>query len=171
MSGSKDRAPRDRRRRAAKAVAEAKRAEAQTQKLARSLSREARASLQTVAASVHAQISAARDDVDRRPRRAARRARKASARLERASLRATASAGARDVNGAGGANRTHDPKKRAKTIKRRRTQAKQAHKMAKFVAVRTLAAAIVAPTDEEQRENDAKRAPAKPVPARSIRRR
>ena len=50
-----------------------------------------------------------------------------------------------------------DAKRRAKTIKRRRMQAKQARKMAEFIAFHTVAASITTPTDREQAEDDLKR--------------
>ena len=125
------------RREAGRAVADAKRADKKARKLAKTLSHDARASLEAITASTHAEIRAAHNDLGKRPRHARRMARKAAARLEEASVRVSASG---DV--ARRALADADAKKRAKTIKRRRTQARQAQKMAKFIALHTVVASI-----------------------------
>jgi hypothetical protein len=140
------------RREAGRVVAEAKRADREARKLAKTLSRDARASLEAITASAHEEIRAARDELDVRPRRARRTARRAASRLENASLLVAASGDAERH-----ALAESDAKKRAKTIKRRRAQAKQAQKMAKFVAFHTIAASIATPTDQEQTEKGLKR--------------
>jgi hypothetical protein len=79
-------------------------------------------------------------------------ARKAAAQLERASIVATASGDIRRR-----ALAEADAKKRAKTIKRRLAQAKQANKMAKFVALHTVVASVATPTDDELAKKRVKR--------------
>lgn len=140
------------RRAAGKAVAEAKRAAKATRKLAKTLSRDAGASLTAIEASARAEIREAKREVGVRPRRAERTARKVAARLENASMRMTpyADAGER-------ASAEADAKRRAKTIKRRRAQAKQVQKMARFAALHALVASVVTPTEEDERKTDAKR--------------
>ncbi len=143
---------RDDRREARTAVAEAKRAAKEATKLAKTLSRDARAHLEALTASSRADVRAARKDLDEHPRRARRTAKHAAARLEIASLRVTASGEVQRK-----ALADSDAKKRAKTIKRRRKQAKQARKMADFVAFHVITASITPPTDKEQAEADLKR--------------
>ena len=149
MAKPKTGTERSQRREAGRAVAEAKRADREARKLAKMLSRDARVNLEAIAASAHDEIRMARRDLDARPRRARRMARKAAARLERASVRATASGDTAER-----ALAKSNVKKRAKTIKRRRAQAKQAQKMAKFVAFHTIAASITTPTDEERADDE-----------------
>ena len=143
---------RDDRREARRAVAEAKRAGREARKLAKTLSRDARASLEAITASAQEDVRAARRDLDANPQRAKRTARRAAGRLELASVRATTSGDAQRK-----ALEDSDAKRRAKTIKRRRVQAKRARKMAEFVAFHTVAASITTPTDREQAEDDLKR--------------
>lgn len=143
---------RDDRREARKAVAEAKRAGREAAKLAKTLSRDARASLEALTASAQEDVRGARRELDVNPQRAKRTAKRAAARLELASVRATTSGDAQRK-----ALEDSDAKRRAKTIKRRRVQAKQARKMAEFVAFHVIAASITAPTDREQAEADLKR--------------
>jgi hypothetical protein len=140
------------RREAREAVREARRATKESRKLATSLTGRNRLRMEVLTDVAQALTRAAERDVNERPRRARRMARKAAARLEKASVRATASGDA-----ARRALAERDTKKRAKTIKRRRAQAKQAQKMAKFVAFHTIAASIATPTDQEQTEKDLKR--------------
>lgn len=140
------RGKRDRRERAALAVIEAKRAELETQKLARRLSSAARAELQQVAASVHEEILRAGRDIRRRPGRARRRAGRAEARLARASL-ATPTGGRCDGDRRAGASGADAAKARSKLIKRRRAEAKQAQQMAKIVAAQMAVAAAVTSAD------------------------
>lgn len=140
------------RREARKALAEARRARKEARKLAKTLSRDARARFEAVTAPALAEISAARGDLGVSPRRAKRMARKAAARLEKASIKATASGDAQRR-----ALADRDAKKRAKTIKHRRAQAKQAQKMAKFVALHTIVESVTTPTDKEQVKADVKR--------------
>jgi len=152
------RGKRDRRERAALAVTEAKRAERETQKLARRLSSAARAELQQVAVSVHEEILRAGRDIQRRPGRARRRAGRAAARLTsfatpgavRGDSDRRAGVSRADVSGADAA------KARSKLIKRRRAEAKQAQQMAKIVAAQMAVAAVVTPTDAEHREHEVK---------------
>lgn len=151
MAKTKTRTPRTERREARKAVAEARRADKEARKLAKTLSLEARAKFQAKTAGPHDEIRAARNDVRVRPARAKRTARKAAAQLERASIVATASGDARRR-----ALAQSDAKKRAKTIKQRNAQAKQANKMAKFVALRTVMASVATPTDEKLAEKRVK---------------
>lgn len=134
------------RRAAGKAVAEAKRAAKETRKLAKTLSRDAGASLAAIEASARAEIREAKREVGVRPRRAERIAKNVSARLETASMRMTPYADA-----------AADAKRRAKTIKRHREQAKQVQKMAKFAALHALVASVVTPTEVEERKADEKR--------------
>lgn len=140
------------RRDAGRAVAEARRADTEARKLAKTLSRDARASLEAVAGSAHAEIREAHHELDARPLRARRMARRAAARLENASLLVAASGDAERH-----ARAQADAKKRAKTIKRRRAQAKQAQKMVKFIALHTIVASVTTPSDEERRKKDLKR--------------
>ena len=140
------------RREARKAVAEARRAGKETGKLAKTLSRDARASLEAITASAQEDVRAARRELDVNPLRAKRTAKRAAARLELASVRATTSGDAQRK-----ALEDSDAKRRAKTIKKRREQAKQARKMAEFVAFHVIAASITTPTDREQAEADLKR--------------
>lgn len=136
--------PRTERREARRVVAEAQRAEKEARKLAKMLSLEARANFEAKTAGAHRGLLAARSDLRVRPRRAKRMARKATAQLERASIVATESGDIRRR-----ALAEADAKKRAKTIKRRLAQAKQANKMAKFVALHTVVASVATPTDDE----------------------
>ena len=143
---------RDDRREARKAVAQAKRAGKEAGKLSKTLSRDARASLEAVTASAQDDVRAARRELDTNPQRAKRTAKRAAARLELASVRATTSGDAQRK-----ALEDSDEKRRAKTIKQRRVQAKQARKMAEFVALHVVVASITTPTDREQAEADQKR--------------
>jgi hypothetical protein len=152
MAKSKIETERARRREAAEAVAAAKRADKEARKLATSLHGKNRIRLEVVDDVARALTRAAKRDVRARPRRAKRLARVAAARLEKASIRATASGDA-----AKRALAETDAKRRAKTIKRRRAQARQAQKMAKFVAFHTIAASVTTPTDEERTKKDLKR--------------
>jgi hypothetical protein len=140
------------RREAGKAVAEAKRAGKETRKLAKTLSHDARASLEAVTASARAQVRVADHERKASPRHAKRMARRAAAKLERASVRVAGTGDTANLELA-----KSEAKKRANTIKRRRAQAKQAQKMAKFIAFHTIAASITTPTDEERTEKDLKR--------------
>ncbi|MBT2500180.1 hypothetical protein J7E25_13890 [Agromyces sp. ISL-38] len=137
------------RRAASEAVDEAKRAAKETRKLAKTLSRDAGASLAAIETSARAELREAKSEIDARPRRAERTARKVAARLEDASMRMTPYAER--------ALAEADAKRRAKTIKRHRAQAKQVQKMAKFVALHAIVASVVTPTEEEQRKADEKR--------------
>jgi hypothetical protein len=140
------------RREAREAVREARRATKESRKLTTSLTGRNRLRMEVLTDVAQALTRAAERDVGERPRRARRMARKAAAQLEKASVRATASG-----DTARRALAESDAKKRAKTIKRRRAQAKQAQKMAKFVAFHTIAASIATPTDQERTEKDLKR--------------
>jgi hypothetical protein len=137
------------RREAREAVREARRATKESRKLATSLTGRNRLRMEVLTDVAQALTRAAERDVGERPRRARRMARKAAARLEKESVRATTSGDA-----ARRALAKADAKKRAKTIKRRRAQAKQAQKMAKFVAFHTIAASITTPTDEERADEE-----------------
>ena len=140
---------RDERREARKAVAEAKRASSESRKLAKTLSRDARVRLEALTASARADVELAKKELGDNPRRAKRTAKRAAARLESASVRATASGAARRK-----ALADSDAKKRAKTIKHRRVQAKQARKMAKSAAFHALVASVVVPGDREKAAAD-----------------
>jgi hypothetical protein len=140
------------RREARKAVAEARRAGKEARKLAKTLSRDARASFEAVTASAQEDVRAARRELDVNPQRAKRTAKRAAGRLELASVRATTSGDAQRK-----ALEDSDAKRRAKTIKRRRVQAKQARKMAEFIAFHTVVQSVTTPTDREQAEDDQKR--------------
>jgi hypothetical protein len=153
MANTKTRTPRTERREARKAVAEAKRADKQARKLAKTLSLEAREKFQAKTAGAHDGIRAARDEVRVRPERAKRMARKAAAQLERASIVATSSGDARRR-----ALAETDAKKRAKTIKQRNAQAKQANKMVKRIALHTVVTSVTTPTDKEHVEHRVKQA-------------
>ena len=133
-------------------MAEAKRADKEARKLAKTLSPDGRAAFEATTAPSLASIRSAREERRARPRRAERMARRAAAQLELASIRATASGDAERW-----ALAERDAKKRAKTIKRRRAQAKQANKMAKFVALHAVVASVTTPTDQEQTEKKLKR--------------
>ncbi|MFD4422497.1 hypothetical protein ACFWN7_13490 [Agromyces sp. NPDC058484] len=150
------RTDRDERRQARTAVAAARKAGKESKKLAKTLKGENRARFELTTAGARELTRAAKAERRERPWRATRLARTASARLEKASIRATSSGDAR--RRALERERANDAKGRAKTIKRRRAQAKYAKKMARFVAVHTIAASITTPTDEEQQEKDLERA-------------
>lgn len=152
MANTKTDRERAERRKARKAVAEAKRAEKESRKLAKTLSSEARTRFEATTAPDLASIREARRERGARPRRAERMARRAAARLERASIIAAASGDAERR-----ALAERDAKRRAKTIKRRRAQAKQAQKMAKFVALHAIVESVTTPTDEEVAEKKSKR--------------
>jgi hypothetical protein len=139
------------RREAGRAVAEAERAGREAEKLAAILSRDARAGFEAVMASARADVREARDLLDIRPMRAKWLARRAEARLERASVRITASGDAERR-----ALEDAVAKKRAKTIKRRRVQMQQVRKMAQFVAVHTIAASVMTPSDAALATHDLK---------------
>jgi hypothetical protein len=143
-------------REAARAVAEAKQAGKEARKLAKTLSHEARANLEVVTASAQAQVRAADHERKASPRHAKRMARSAAAKLERASVRVAGTGGTASLALAE-VDAKKRAKKRAKTIKRRRVQAKQAQKMAKFIAFHTIAASVTMPTDTERTEKDLKR--------------
>ena len=152
MATVKTRTPRQERRDARSAVAAARAAEKETKKLAKTLKGENRARFASTTAPARELTRVAEAELRERPWRAARLARRASARLEKASIRATSSGDAR--RRALDRERADDAKARAKTIKRRRGQAKFAQKMAKFVALHTIAASITTPTDAEQQKKD-----------------
>ncbi|HET6671841.1 MAG TPA: hypothetical protein VFG92_00560 [Agromyces sp.] len=156
MATVKARTPRDERREARSAVAAARAAEKESKKLAKTLKGENRTRFESMTAGARELTRVAEAEVRERPWHAARMARRASARLEKASIRATSSGDAR--RRALQHERADDAKARAKTIKHRRNQAKFAKKMAKFVAVRTIAASVTTPTDAEQRKQDRKNA-------------
>ena len=86
------------RREAGKAVAEAKRVGKEAAKLAKTLSLDARSSLEAVAASADAEVREARSALGVRPRRAKRVAQKAAARLRKASVLATGSRRRREAS-------------------------------------------------------------------------
>lgn len=160
MATVKARTPRDERREARSAVAAARAAEKESKKLAKTLKGENRARIEFTTAGARELRRVAEAEVRERPWRAARVARRASARLEKASIRATSSGDAR--RRALDRERADDAKARAKTIKHRRAQAKFAKKMAKFVAVHTIAASVTTPTDAEQQKQDRKNARRRP---------
>ena len=137
------------RREARRAVAEAKRASAEARKLAKTLSRDARANLERLTAAARADVRAARKELDDNPRHAKHTAKRAAARLELASLRVTASGDAQRK-----ALADSNAKKRAKTIKRRRVQAQQARKMARSAAFRTIVSSVAIHGDREQAAAD-----------------
>jgi len=134
-------------------VGSAKRADKQARKLAKTLSLEARAKFEARTAGAHDDVRAARGEVRARPMRARRMARRAARQLEHASIVATTSGDARRR-----ALAEADAKKRAKTIKQRNAQAKQAGKMAKFVALHTVTASVTTPSDTEVAEKQVKQA-------------
>ena len=135
------------RREAGKAVAEANRAGREAAKLAKTLTRDARSSLEVVTASVGAEVREARSTLGVRPRRAKRVARKAAARLRKASVLATGSVVAERR-----ALVKIDAKQRAEATKRRRTEAKQAQQMVKLVTA-AIAASVTTPPDAEHAEH------------------
>jgi hypothetical protein len=153
MAKTKTDRERTERREAREAVAEAKRADKESRKLAKTLSPDARATFEAATAPTMASIRQARHERGAHPWRARRMARKAAAELEQASIRATASGDAERW-----ALAERDAKNRAKTIKRRRRQAKQANKMAKFVALHAVVASVTTPTEQERTEKQLKRA-------------
>ena len=153
MPRAKAAADPDERRQARRAVAEATRAGVDARKLAKELKGRRRARFEAVAAASDERTRAAKAEIDSRPRRARRLAERAAAALQVASINATATGAARRR-----ALAEVDPKERAKTVKRRQAQAKQAKKMAAFVAAHTIAASITTPTDKEQRKADQKQA-------------
>lgn len=142
---------RDERREARKAVAEARHASTEARKLAKTLSRDARANLEALTASARADVRAARKELDDNPRHARHTANRAAARLELASIRVTASGDAERKALADAA-----AKKRAKVIKRRRVQAQQARKMAETIAFQVIVASVKLPDDRERAEADYK---------------
>ena len=152
MAKAKTDRERTERREAREAVVEAKRADKESRKLAKTLSPDARAAFEANTAPALASIRAAREERGARPRRAEWMARRAAAQLELASIRATASSDAERW-----ALAQRDANKRAKTIKRRRAQAKRANKMAKFVALHAVVASVTTPTDQEHAEKKMKR--------------
>ncbi len=156
MPTVKTRTPRQERRDARSAVAAARAAEKETKKLAKTLKGENRSRFESTTVGARELTRVAEAELRDRPWLAARMARRASARLETASIRATSSGDAR--RRALDRERADDAKARAKTIKRRRGQAKFAKKMARFVAVHTIAASITTPTDAEQQKQDRKNA-------------
>ena len=139
------------RREAGKAVAEAERAGREAEKLAATLSRGARAGFEAVVTSAQADVREARRPARYPPLRAKWLASKAAARLERASVRIAASGDAERR-----ALEDADAEKRAKTIKRRRVQVQQIQKMAQFVALHTIAASAMTPSDTELAKKDLK---------------
>lgn len=150
---------RDDRRQAKSAIRAARKAEKEARKLAKQLPKGApRAKFEAVVADAERVRRAAESDARTTPRVAARRASRAAAKLERASLRMGPSG---DVSKAKVRASGDDPKAlataRAKTLKRRRKQAQQVQKMAKSVAVHTLAQSITTPTDKEATKKDMKR--------------
>ena len=153
MANTKARWERAERRGARTAVAEARRADREASKLAKTLSPEARARFEATTAPASAAIREARQDRRDRPRRAERTASRAAAELELASIRATASGDAERH-----ALAQRNAKKRAKTIKHRRAQAKRAHKMARFVALHAVVESVTTPTDQKRTEKKLKRA-------------
>jgi hypothetical protein len=140
------------RREAREAVREARRATRESRKLASSLTGRNRFRMEVLIDVAQTLTRAAQHDVGERPRRAKRMAHKASAQLERAAITATASGDAERR-----ALAERDAKRRAKTIKRRRAQAKQAQKMAKFVALHAIVESVTTPTEGEVAEKKSKR--------------
>ncbi|GAA1808028.1 hypothetical protein [Agromyces neolithicus] len=140
---------RDERREARKAVAEARRASAEAGKLAKTLSRETRANLETLTAAARADVRGARKELSDDPRHAKHRAKQAAARLELASLRVTASGDAERKTLADAAAKKH-----AKVIKRRRVQSQQARKMARSAAFHAIVGSVTLSTDREQAKAD-----------------
>ncbi|MGW9166359.1 hypothetical protein [Agromyces sp. NPDC055658] len=138
------------RRRAKEAIAAVRELEDEVRGMAKRLPGDARARRRLESAVEFAEAAALAADAERRrsPRFAAERAALAAARLDRASIRygaAPASTGrAGDVPPVG-ADAALRARRRAKLVKRRRTQAEQARKMAARAAALTIAQSIVVP--------------------------
>ena len=139
---------------AKRAIAQSKRAESEVRRLAKELPKgTSRAWLERAVADARADRRDAEAERRVAPRRAARRADAAVAGLERATRISGVRRGNEPPPLAGLLDADARVKARAKVIKRRRTQAKQAQKMARAVARATIIAAVTTPSDEERRED------------------
>lgn len=137
---------------AKRAIAQSKRAESEVRRLAKELPRgTSRAWLERAVADARTGRKAAEAERRAAPRRAARRADAAVAGLERATRISGLRRGNEQPPLAGLLDADARVKARAKVIKRRRAQAKQAQKMAKAVARGTIIAAVTTPSDEVRR--------------------
>ena len=136
------------------AIAQSKRAESEVRRLAKELPKGTpRAWLERAVADALADRKAAEAERRVAPRRAASRADAAVARLERATRISGLRRGNEQPPLAGLLDADERAKARARLIKRRRAQAKQAQKMAKTVARGTIIAAVTTPTDDERRQD------------------
>jgi hypothetical protein len=139
---------------AKRAIAQSKRAESEVRRLAKELPRgTSRAWLERAIADARADRRAAEAERRVAPRRAARRADAAVAGLERATRISGLRRGNEQPPLAGLLDADARVKDRARVIKRRRTQAKQAQKMARAVARATIIASVTTPSDDERRKD------------------
>lgn len=149
MARTTERTTRNERRESARAVKAAKKANAETRKLASSLPQPTRGKLEAVAASERTQLDLARKTKGASPRAVTRSARRSAIRLERAAARL----GPRNQRRSTSA----DPKQRAGSLKRQRKQVKQAKSMGVITGVRTFFTAVMTPSDKQQNQKIAKR--------------